>query len=350
MSPASAPEQPMTRLEIAAAAAVACALLSPEAGAHHSGAMYDVTRVVTIDGEVVRLEWRNPHVYLYVSETAPGGERDQWEIEGLPTTVMQRLGWSAATLRPGDRVTVKGNPARNSARRALYPTLIEQGQRVLYEQSDSTTRLSSRGGSTAGAAARGFEGNWETLLQMDLVLSLFVPRVALTPAGTAAVATFDGATMNPWLECVPNSAPLLMIDPDVKRIDVRADAVLIHAASGMAERVIHLNASGHDGASASLQGHSIGRFEGDTLVIDTALFLDHRTGNGYAGIPSGSGKQLIERLTRAADGRSLTYRFELRDPEFLAEPVTGEVVWGYRPDLAFSPVQCSVDVARRGRG
>jgi hypothetical protein len=83
------------------------------------------------------------------------------------------------------------------------------------------------------------------------------------------------------------------------------------------------------------------------LVIETRRFSDHRIGNGYVGVPSGPQKYLIERLTLATDGRTLLYRFELRDPQFLAQPATGEVTWAHRPNLAFSPVECSLDNARR---
>src|SRR5262249_52184357 len=96
----------------------------------------------------------------------------------------------------------------------------------------------------------------------------------------------------------------------------------------------------------SIQGHSIGHWEGKTLVIDTARFASHASGNAY-GLPSGAGKHLVERLTLDADGTTLAYHFELADPEFLAAPVTADLRFVFRPDLKYAPPKCSRENARR---
>jgi hypothetical protein len=137
-----------------------------------------------------------------------------------------------------------------------------------------------------------------------------------------------------------------MYVPDLKRITTTDSAITIAGEYDAAVRTVHLDAADHDGATPSLHGHSIGRWEGETLVIETAAFAAHRIGNAF-GVPSGSQKRLVERLTRHPDGTGLTYRFELSDPEFLAAPVTGEVRWAYRPDTAFAPEQCTRESARR---
>ena len=326
-------------------ASAACALLPQGAPAHHSGAMYDLSRLVTIEGTVRRYDWRNPHVYIHVEEATEGGERREWKVEALPTTVMQRLAWDAETLRPGARIAVTGYATRNPRVKGLNPTSIVTDDGVLFEQMDSIARLSSAG-ETAANEARRLHGTWATLMNLDLIMSFVTPQLELTPEGAAGVAGFDSATMTPGADCVANSAPLLMIDPDVKRIVETPDSIVIEAASGAAERRIHLNIDSHERAAASIQGHSIGRWDGDTLVVDTRRFSAHRTGNGYLGLPSGPQKHLVERFALAADGRSLLYRFELRDPQFLAHAVTGEVTWAYRPDLVLSALPCSLDNAR----
>ncbi len=107
-----------------------------------------------------------------------------------------------------------------------------------------------------------------------------------------------------------------------------------------------MDVASHDGAAVMYQGHSIGWWEGDVLVVDTTHFSDHRNGNAR-GIPSGSQKHLVERFELNPDRTSLTYRFELEDPEYLAAPVTGELVSTYRPDIEFTPVPCDVENAHR---
>ena len=57
--------------------------------------------------------------------------------------------------------------------------------------------------------------------------------------------------------------------------------------------------------------------------------------------------RLVERLTLAEDGRSLTYSYELTDPEFIVAPVIGEVEWAYAPGREYAPAACDREVARR---
>jgi hypothetical protein len=63
-------------------------LVEPASHAHHSASIYDREARVSIEGVVVRREWRNPHVYLYVEQEA-SGERVVWEIEGLAPFVLR---------------------------------------------------------------------------------------------------------------------------------------------------------------------------------------------------------------------------------------------------------------------
>jgi hypothetical protein len=325
--------------------ALAAVLMPVSAHAHHSGALYDMSRQITVEGTVTKVAWANPHVYLYVSQPTSEGRTVDWQIEAFPPATMRRHGWSPDTLRSGDAVAVMGSPARNAADTSLFPTLIRRGDDVLYEQAEGTYRLTTVTG--ADAAARGLDGTWATLLALDVITRFATGDLPLNDAGKAALASFDDRTMNPGLDCRPNAAPLFMIDPDIKRIS-RGDGVIrIGGAYGADERIVHLNVASHEGAAPSLQGHSIGRFDGATLVIDTALFAEHRTGNGYAGVPSGHAKRLTERLTVDASGKTLLYSFQLTDPEFLASPVSGRVQWAHRPDLEFVAEPCDLETARR---
>ena len=81
-------------------------LMMLSATAHHSRAIYDQERTVTIEGVVTNYEWTNPHVYLYVESQDDSGDAVVWELEGNVTTIMRRLGWSKDTFAPGDRVAL----------------------------------------------------------------------------------------------------------------------------------------------------------------------------------------------------------------------------------------------------
>jgi hypothetical protein len=304
--------------------------------------------VITIEGVVSHYEWANPHVYIFLDENAANGKKVTWKIEAAGAGPLRRLGWSRETLATGDEIKVTGNPDRSEAAKTLNLLSLRKSGDVLFD-SQSLVGIFATASDSPTAVALSLDGTWATLLAMDVILPLSVaPKgaIALTPAGMAALDNYDERTMSPVLECIPQPAPFFMFVPDLKRITTTDAAVTIAGDYDATERTIHLGVADHSGATPSLHGHSIGHWEGETLVIDTAAFANHRIGNAL-GVPSGSEKRLIERLTRNEDATTLTYRFELSDPEFLAAPVTGEVRWAYRPNIRFEPEQCTRESARR---
>jgi len=83
--------------------------------AHHSfAAEFDITKPVTLAGKVTKLEWTNPHAYLFVdvADATTGGVTN-WEIEMGSPNGLTRLGWTRNLLKPGDGVTVEGLLGRN---------------------------------------------------------------------------------------------------------------------------------------------------------------------------------------------------------------------------------------------
>jgi hypothetical protein len=98
-----------------------------------------------------------------------------------------------------------------------------------------------------------------------------------------------------------------------------------------------------------LLGHSIGRWEGQTLVVDSVAFAPNPRGLAAIGVPSGPGKRMTERFTLAEDGLSLRRETTLEDPDYLTAQVSYVMVWDHRPDLDFSSAQetCDPEVANR---
>ena len=83
--------------------------------AHHSfSAEYDDTKPVKVSGVVTKVEWMNPHVFVYV-EVKEDGKTANWACETAGPNTLERQGWSRTTLRIGDRVTVMGYRARDGA-------------------------------------------------------------------------------------------------------------------------------------------------------------------------------------------------------------------------------------------
>lgn len=331
------------------------AVVTAPAMAHHSAARFILAQSVTVDGVVTRYEWANPHVYIYVTETNAAGQAVEWEIEGQPPAMMRRIGWSRETLAVGDAVRLTGAPSRNPSSKSLLLTSMHKAEAALYDGQKMRAAMSGDGRSADAAAApvaRGLDGVWVTLVNFELVSGFARPaaRFQLTEAGAASVAAFDEATMSPAVDCIPMPAPAATIVPDVKRITVDDGSIRIAGEFDGGERVIHVvdeGAKPHASApQPSVQGHSIGRWDGKTLVIETSAFAPHAIGHGL-GLKSSPAKRLIERFTLDDDGTGLAYEFEITDPEVLASPVTGKLRWVYRPDLAFMPEPCNRDNARR---
>jgi hypothetical protein len=85
--------------------------------AHHSfGAEYDATKPITLTGVLTRIEWTNPHSFIYLDVTDEKGTVANWRMEGYPPNVLYRNGWQKdATMKPGDKITVTGWRSRDGS-------------------------------------------------------------------------------------------------------------------------------------------------------------------------------------------------------------------------------------------
>jgi hypothetical protein len=320
--------------------AAALSLMTLPAAAHHSQAIYDTDQIVTIEGIVTDYRWTNPHTYLYVETQSDSGETVVRAIEGQVTAIMRRLGWDSDTFAPGDHVIVRAHPSRDPKRTMA---LIYSAEKNGVTWSGDVEPLRSLG--KAAGRADSLSGIWEVPFTPLIRLFSEPSSWAVTAKGAEGVASYDDRSMNPQLQCIPRAAPWLMIFTGVHKIELGDSVVWIRTEYNTVDREVHMNAS-HDGAAFTRQGHSIGRWDGDVLVVDTTHFADNRSGHAR-GIRSGARKHLVERFSLDPGGESLTYRFELEDPEYLAAPVTGELQAAYRPDLDFRPVPCDLDTAGR---
>ena len=82
--------------------------------AHHGSALsYQMDKEVTVKGVVTNFRWANPHAQLYLDQTEANGNVIHWALEMNSPGVLIRDGWSKATLKPGDAITVTLNPSRS---------------------------------------------------------------------------------------------------------------------------------------------------------------------------------------------------------------------------------------------
>lgn len=115
-------------------------------------------------------------------------------------------------------------------------------------------------------------------------------------------------------------------------------------------RTVYLDGRMHPPASQKfLHGHSVGRWEGKTLVVETTNFTEHPMGLSMS-VPSSDRKKLIERFTLDADGKSLIYAGTIEDPKYLTQTAEWTGRLQYRPGMPLSNQKCNVEVARRFLG
>jgi len=104
------------KLQALAIAAVAVATFAAPAFAHHSFAMFDADKTVTINGTVTEFEWTNPHSWIRLNVADTAGTSRAWAIEmGSPAQNTQR-GWKADTLKAGDKITLQIHPLKDGSR------------------------------------------------------------------------------------------------------------------------------------------------------------------------------------------------------------------------------------------
>ncbi len=302
--------------------------------AHHGNIIFDLERVVTMQGTVSRYEWRNPHVYIFVETPGDDGELAEWQLEGDPIPIMSRSGWSPTSLNPGDAVTVRMNPDRNPERNhALLISLTKPDGIILFPRS---------GGRASVTRASGVEGVWDGLRGWNTREFIYGE---LTEAGATAQAAYTEDD-NPVSDCIPYPLPTIVAAPYLNEIVVHEDRITVESEFFGVMRTIYTDGRGHpENGERTIQGHSIGWWDDDVLVVDTTLYADYRAGN-RSGIPSGPRKHSVERYALSEDGTQLMINYTIEDPDYMVDPMMGSMVWDYAPGRELIPIECDPDNAR----
>jgi Family of unknown function (DUF6152) len=119
--------------------AIAASLGIAPAGAHHSfAAVFDAAQAVELTGKVTRIEWLNPHVWLYLEVANDDGTVEDWAFEMGSPNRLARYGWHQNSLSPGQVVTIAGSRSRDGSRKAAVDTVtLSTGQRLFGAQEAS---------------------------------------------------------------------------------------------------------------------------------------------------------------------------------------------------------------------
>ena len=99
--------------------------------AHHSFAMFDTAKPITLVGVVSAFEWTNPHAYIELDTVGGTGDASHWSVELGSTSILMRAGWKFSTLKKGDKVTALVSPLRSGEPGGLLNRITLADGRVL---------------------------------------------------------------------------------------------------------------------------------------------------------------------------------------------------------------------------
>lgn len=102
--------------------------------AHHSPAVFDRTKEVTLTGTVKDFRWQNPHTWIQIEVPGEGGEAVLWGVELTSPTYLVTAGWRSNTIKPGDTVSIVVNPVRTGEPAGIFVSMTLADGRVLYER------------------------------------------------------------------------------------------------------------------------------------------------------------------------------------------------------------------------
>jgi hypothetical protein len=100
--------------------AIAAMLTAGSALAHHSFAMFDQSKAVTVQGTVKDFRWTNPHVFIQLLIKNDAGNEEEWSIEMTSPEHLARVGWRPGTVKPGDQITLVIHPMRDGSAAGQY--------------------------------------------------------------------------------------------------------------------------------------------------------------------------------------------------------------------------------------
>lgn len=320
--------------------------------AHHSHASLNPDDVRLFQGIVTRYSWRAPHVYIRVNVFKEDGGVQEYLIEALNPPAMSALGWSRDTFKEGDLITWEGphdlDVDRGYAGMAWADT--PDGTRLFAGASDYRQTQKAQNERMANVEIPPVlqigSGNWA---RVSADGSPFPPIRAprtdwpLTAAAAARTANWSEDD-NPINNCVYGGPPRSIFSlsnfqwsrPDDKTLVIDRDM-------WTKARIIHLDANAPRGAPSGY-GHSVGRFEGDELIIETDNFVAEVWGM-FTGIDSTAEKKLRERYWLSHEGMRLNVEFTVEDPGTLAAPFTTTHQWKRVPDRPLIKAECFVETA-----
>jgi len=328
-------------------AALLTAMSASVAGAHHSFAPhFDINKPISISGRVTEFEARNPHSYLHVAAVDENGRTQEYVCESHGFTQLSRNGITPQMLKAGTEVRVTGSLSRNDPHRCFFTDVYFPDGRVLNVNGRPDAQPAR-----PAQARNDITGTW--LLAPMPGRSTSGPQPMLqfmTDAGKAAVAGYNPFKDDPVFRCDPVAVRRVWGAPGTPlSISREKDRVILRHEWMDVRRVVYLNQREHPkGGQRTSLGHSIGHFEGDTLVIETGNYSAgvlnqyvEQPGQPTRGLLHSDALTSVERLHLDAARQRLVVEITLKDPAFFTRDFDPWVL-EYAPSaLVLEPFNCT---------
>lgn len=336
--------------------ALAAAAVATTASAHHGFGRFDRSQPMEINGVITGIDFVNPHAYLNLDVATDDGGTLAMRCEMRAATLMRRSGWSEEMFVIGAEASIYGFGHRDDPASCYLEDITigdqaginrnDQLETEPVDLSNRPLRLASgelnisgdwaqeqyviavppdgRGGNLVPKSMKpGIESG--ELSMADVPPSGWGPRpVTFTERGQAEADAFEmwSPDDNPRLRCEPTSIIFdWTFDGAVNRITQAGDRIVIGYGLYSFERIIHMNLDEHPAdLTPSYAGHSIGRWDGDVLVVDTIGFEP-----GVIAAPVRNSDQLhiVERFSLDPETLELRRDFVAEDPVYFSDQYVG---------------------------
>lgn len=332
-------------------------------------ATYDPSRHVTLKGPVTSVDWVNPRAFIFINVTDAGAVTT-WAIEIGNPLDLERDGWKRTSLRVGDMVTVDGILALGQAKQVLATSVVlARTGKKLFEPAkprasaarqpaprwpDGRVRLGPAPGKkgywgAASATALVETGSASIPMNKDGLLANLSDAGRVAPFQPWAKALYEYRQRrlledDPAARCLPTGGPRLFhTPPGFQFVEQRElGRILVLAAGGDRNwRVIYTDGRPQgqpDEVVRSYYGNSVGRWEGDTLVVDSIGF-NERFWFTSGGLPHTEALHLVERFSRP-DLNTLKYEVTVDDPRAYTRSWTGGWAIQWVPDEEIQEYFC----------
>jgi hypothetical protein len=337
--------------------------------AHHSlAAAYDDKKPTTIKGVVTKVDWTNPHVFVFIDVSAANNGPVTWAVELPSRPELHRDGWTRESVNIGETVTAEGSLARDGSKQISGKQLVLANGKKLsttpppqpVSQVAKPTPRWPDGHPRLGAAP-GETGYWSSppnsnVFETGANVRMNSDGLLLNIADAGKVAPFQPWAKglyeyrqrallkdDPMASCLPPGGPRQFQTLNGIQIVEQPERKRIFVMSGGGNRnwrLINLDARAHqpDDILPTYYGDSVGRWEGDTLVIDT-LGFNERFWFANGGLPHTENLHLTERISRP-DSNTLKYEVRVDDPGAYTRPWSGSLNLQWVPNREIEEYFC----------